>query len=283
MIELWNWSEVNPTLLNNANTGWLWYDKTPPLAIVGGNLHAAPMTADFNNVFRRVFSPIPVDCEIVTTMPMPKADPVSEMTTFPALSLRATSSGNVGHYRANISATGQLVIRRTAATTDTTLGSAPAPVGYTADSWFNVRFRAEGNRIKGKIWLAGMIEPTAWGVDVADSAYPSGRMGLQFWNQSRIYPHVVGPVGLATEGDTAPWNEQILTGRVVSDANPSQPLSRKVVAFERDTFAHQRTTTSDANGYFKMAMPTNRPCTVIVFDQNGGTKNAKIIDRVGGV
>ncbi|MFF3720866.1 NlpC/P60 family protein [Streptomyces erythrochromogenes] len=59
-------------------------------------------------------------------------------------------------------------------TTATTLATAvPAGTNWT------IRVRREGARIQVKAWRTDTTEPAAWAVDVSDSTFPKGRVGLR--------------------------------------------------------------------------------------------------------
>ena len=282
MKEYWNWSQVDlPARVLDGTFVWHSTNHSNNAAIVNGNLQLSAGATSNLNIFRRAVNPIPTDCEVVTTMKLSVTDGSSTYLIFPTILLRSNTNDTFTGYRFNLSATGDLVVRKTTNLNDTPLGTYPIP-NVTADSWVNIRARAQGTAIRAKAWLAGTAEPTEWSIDVVDSSFASGRLGILTWNKSVIVPYVIGPLSIATDGDTAAWHEKTTTGRVVDTANPANGLSRRVVAFERDTMAHIRSTVSDANGYFKLTVPTDRVCTVVVFDANGGTKNAKIVDRIGG-
>jgi cell wall-associated NlpC family hydrolase len=51
--------------------------------------------------------------------------------------------------------------------------------GVPAGTDWTIRVRREGTRIRVKAWRSGLAEPSAWAVDVSDSTFGAGRVGLR--------------------------------------------------------------------------------------------------------
>lgn len=51
--------------------------------------------------------------------------------------------------------------------------------GVAAGTDFTIRVRREGTRIRAKAWRSASAEPSAWTVDVTDTAFGKGRVGLR--------------------------------------------------------------------------------------------------------
>ncbi|HET7231410.1 MAG TPA: hypothetical protein VFJ16_15485 [Longimicrobium sp.] len=52
------------------------------------------------------------------------------------------------------------------------------PLAWSENTWYAVRLRAEGGRLRAKVWPRGTAEPGGWAVDVYDTRYPVGRPGV---------------------------------------------------------------------------------------------------------
>ncbi|MFD4867364.1 NlpC/P60 family protein [Streptomyces sp. NPDC058412] len=55
----------------------------------------------------------------------------------------------------------------------------PLATGVPANTNWTIRVRREGARIQVKAWRTDTTEPAAWAVDVSDSTFPKGRVGLR--------------------------------------------------------------------------------------------------------
>jgi hypothetical protein len=89
----------------------------------------------------------------------------------------------------------------------TTLGHFGTPEEGT---FYNRRFRANGNQIKAKVWPAAETEPDGWDIEVTDDAVSSGWVGLGSYDPGRVETDIFS---VATGGDTAQF--------VHSDSAPS--------------------------------------------------------------
>ncbi|GAA3063028.1 NlpC/P60 family protein [Streptomyces glomeratus] len=88
------------------------------------------------------------------------------------------------NYRARLSflTTGavELRVEKEVADTVTQLASAlTLATDVPAGSDWTIRIRREGARIQAKAWRGGSAEPSAWSVDVTDSTFTKGRVGVR--------------------------------------------------------------------------------------------------------
>ncbi|QIQ05574.1 NlpC/P60 family protein [Streptomyces liangshanensis] len=88
------------------------------------------------------------------------------------------------NYRARLSflTTSTVELRVEKEVSDTVTQLAPAltlATGVSAGTDWTIRVRREGARIQAKAWRAGAAEPSAWAVDVSDSTFTKGRVGLR--------------------------------------------------------------------------------------------------------
>ncbi|MFJ5531746.1 hypothetical protein [Streptomyces sp. NPDC093261] len=87
-------------------------------------------------------------------------------------------------YRARLSflTTGAVELRVEKEVSDTVTQLASAltlAAGVPAGSDWTIRVRRKGSRIQAKAWRAGSAEPSAWSVDVTDSTFAKGRVGVR--------------------------------------------------------------------------------------------------------
>ncbi|MEX3100565.1 MULTISPECIES: NlpC/P60 family protein [unclassified Streptomyces] len=88
------------------------------------------------------------------------------------------------HYRARLSflSTGVVQLRVEKEVADVVTSLAPAAdlaTGVSAHTDWTVRVRRESDRIRVKAWRTASAEPSAWAVDVADTTFAKGRVGLR--------------------------------------------------------------------------------------------------------
>ncbi|MGI5197830.1 NlpC/P60 family protein [Streptomyces sp. CA-288835] len=87
-------------------------------------------------------------------------------------------------YRARLSfvTSGAVQLRVEKEVDDTVTQLAPSQTLATdvpAGTDWTIRVRREGSRIRAKAWRSASAEPSAWAVDVTDSAFGKGRVGLR--------------------------------------------------------------------------------------------------------
>ncbi|RDG36181.1 NlpC/P60 family protein [Streptomyces corynorhini] len=87
------------------------------------------------------------------------------------------------HYRARLvltpTGTAELRVEREQADTVTPLAPAAALPGPSGDSPWAIRVRRTGDRIEARAWQTARPEPADWAVDVRDTAFPRGRVGVR--------------------------------------------------------------------------------------------------------
>jgi hypothetical protein len=88
------------------------------------------------------------------------------------LALRSDADANANYYQFGFSATGfgltkEVSYVKTLLANVTTLTASP-------NAAYRIRARAVGTRIQGRVWPIAAPEPTAWNIDVTDSAVTSG-------------------------------------------------------------------------------------------------------------
>lgn len=88
-----------------------------------------------------------------------------------ALAGRYTDVSNVYLARLEFTTGGTLVlsIRKRVGGTETQLGTFTPGISYSAGTFYRVRFRGDGNRLRAKVWTASTDEPGAWQIIAFDS------------------------------------------------------------------------------------------------------------------
>lgn len=91
---------------------------------------------------------------------------------------------STNHYRSrlliNTTGTVQLVLERTVSGATTTLGAATTVgTGFTAHQWWRIRVQRTGSTVRTRAWLDGTTEPAEWTFSVADTTFPTGRLGFR--------------------------------------------------------------------------------------------------------
>ena len=82
------------------------------------------------------------------------------------------------------------------------------------ETFYYRRFRAEGNELKAKVWVASESEPTDWDVELTDNDHSSGWVGLGSYDPDPVETDVFS---IGTGGETAPISD--------SDESPSVAFS----------------------------------------------------------
>ncbi|WP_435099619.1 right-handed parallel beta-helix repeat-containing protein [Halorubrum sp. N11] len=107
-----------------------------------------------------------------------------------------------------------------------------------AGAFFYRRFRAEGDRLRVKVWEATEPEPDAWDADVTDADHADGWVGLGSYDPGAFQTDVLG---VATDGGTV----QLETGGSSTD-EPAPDVDPEVVSLEaRDLTADAATLAGD--------------------------------------
>jgi hypothetical protein len=112
-------------------------------------------------------------------------------------------------YEIAIPNTGNYKVHRIQSTARTQIGSTVTK-SYTADTWYTVRFRAQGYYIRARIWASSGSEPGTWDIEVNDTSgfSTSGNVQLgYFWNTvpSTVYvdDYSYGSLGTLVEPSAA--------------------------------------------------------------------------------
>jgi hypothetical protein len=99
------------------------------------------------------------------------------------------------------SATDLRIIKASAGTL-TSLGTAYAYT-FAANTWYFVRFRANGTSLKARVWADGEVEPSVWHIDITDSSISAaGWTGVG--NLESTGTRDFDWISVGTNGDTAP-------------------------------------------------------------------------------
>lgn len=111
------------------------------------------------------------------------------------------------------------------------VSGAPAEIGNIAwtmadNTWYWVRFRANGTSIQARVWNDGSAEPSTWDISVTNSAVSAaGQTGI--WAYGTAGTRDVDYYSVGTNGDTAP-------GIALADTEPPVPGSVTVAATGAD-------------------------------------------------
>ncbi|MBI5020697.1 MAG: T9SS type A sorting domain-containing protein [Ignavibacteriales bacterium] len=57
--------------------------------------------------------------------------------------------------------------------------------------WYTMKVRTDSTQIKCKVWRTSDLEPSTWNLDVTDSQYALGKIGLEYYTGSHQYDNVV--------------------------------------------------------------------------------------------
>lgn len=79
----------------------------------------------------------------------------------------------------------------------------PVSGAWAAGEWIWLRFRAEGDLLRGRVWRDADPEPAAWQIEVTHAALSDGLVGVASWGPSGSVQEW-GLVGVGTAGDDAP-------------------------------------------------------------------------------
>lgn len=127
--------------------------------------------------------------------------------------LRASGSGTAETgYVAQIFDDNLEIRKFVAATTSVVASQALA---LSTDTFYHLRFRANGSSLKAKIWLATDTEPASWGIDTTDTSIAGAG-----WNGAFTFFNVSQPsydtFAVATNGDTASFGASGSSGTIAA-------------------------------------------------------------------
>jgi len=57
--------------------------------------------------------------------------------------------------------------------------------------WYTLKVQVDSSNIKCKVWRTSDIEPTTWNLDVNDSLYAQGKIGLEYYTGAHKFDNVV--------------------------------------------------------------------------------------------
>ena len=97
-----------------------------------------------------------------------------------------------------------------------TLSTANIGFDLVSNTWYWLRFRANGSALKAKLWRDSEEEPAGWHVEATDSGLTSGWMGFRASNSG---DWDVDRIALATGGDTAGFNRPPLAPTLLVPAD----------------------------------------------------------------
>ena len=148
----------------------------------------------------------------------------------------------------------------------TAAGSTPVAV----DTWYWLRFRANGSSLKGKLWADGSAEPGAWAFDVTDSDIPgAGAVGMGHLGND--YVQDFAEIAIATNGETATFS-----------ADTTAPnLSAQSGTTASSTTATGAVTTDEDNGTLYFLATTNATESAATVKAGGATGGTLAISSTG--
>jgi hypothetical protein len=82
------------------------------------------------------------------------------------------------------------------------LGTSNLSFAIEEDTWYQTVVKREGNMIRAKVWPFGEDEPSEWQVEVTDSSYQHGKVGLVHLTDGVVNDWAF--VGVGTGSETAP-------------------------------------------------------------------------------
>lgn len=104
-------------------------------------------------------------------------------------------------------------------------------IAWQPDTWYWMRFRVEGNQLKGKVWPAGTSEPAGWTLERTDSNIPGpGAAGVSGWSEAgtRYFAYVAaGPNGVSPPVPFELWRES--AALAFTPMRAQQPISAQGV------------------------------------------------------
>lgn len=126
------------------------------------------------------------------------------------------------------------------------LTTASGALSIAANTWYWLRFRANGSSLKGKFWAAGSAEPGAWTFEISDSDVTGvGGAGVAALGNS--YVEDFAEIAIATNGDTATLY-----------VDPTPPaLTSPTGSTASSTTASGTVTTDEGNGTLYFLATTN--------------------------
>lgn len=116
------------------------------------------------------------------------------------LALRAdiASEGNENGYFATLDKNNNLSLRK--ATNGSLIVLSQVNYNWSVQTFYRMRFQAEGNQLRVKVWQDNESEPSSWNIETSDSSHSFGYCGLYMDNP--WYPKNFDFMGVGTDGDS---------------------------------------------------------------------------------
>jgi hypothetical protein len=143
-------------------------------------------------------------------------------------------------------------------------------LSIAANTWHWMRFRANGNDLKSKIWADGFAEPEAWTVEITDSDIP-GAGGAGIACSGTPYVMDYAEMAVATNGDTAALSYDTTAPNLTSATGTAASA----------TTAAGSVTTDEGNGTLFFLASTNATETAATVKTGGATGGALAISSTG--
>lgn len=157
-----------------------------------------------------------------------------------SLYARRVDGNNLYRFNVNFGLSGLLLIQisRTVGGVSTTIATANLTDTYSAGTLVNVRSYFVGTTFKMKVWLASVVEPAAWNLQVNDYALMTAG-SLVFRAQAATGNTNVAPESRFDNVNASVSNEGITVNRVYPDGtvreipgSPMVPSSNLIVAYD---------------------------------------------------
>ena len=190
--------------------------------------HALRYDHDGTDTARRAISwdavGTPSDAEVLDRVRVPSFETDGDLGYHARVHLRSSYDGGeeLGYWIELEDAKDAFRLSKYSADGMTTLARFGTPAEGT---FFYRRFRAEGDRLRVKVWEATQSEPDAWDVDLTDADHAAGWVGLGSFDPGAFQTDVLG---VATDGGTV----QLETGDSSDDEEPAPDTDPEVVSLE---------------------------------------------------
>ncbi|MGH8869003.1 MAG: hypothetical protein ACRDYU_13540 [Actinomycetes bacterium] len=158
---------------------WLTYTAAESERDVSSNVGTVTLTGDETQVRSQVLDGlVPTDVDVLAKV---RASALATgAALLPGLVGRWTSPTRFARMSARLETTGAVGLEVAAAPGGVVGDVAETTVTYTGGSWLWLRARWIGDRVLGKVWSDGDVEPEAWGIDrtVTGTGYEAGAVGV---------------------------------------------------------------------------------------------------------
>jgi uncharacterized protein YmfQ (DUF2313 family) len=144
------------------------------------------------------------DCEVLALVKF--AGPTVPDSRYGILVLRQQTAVNSGYWLGLSNAGGSLTLDIMRATNSVFTVVSSAAFSWSADTWYWLRFRAQGSTLSAKIWAKGSAEPGSFTTSGTNTTYTSGLVGFKssyndtYWSIANFYTASAGET--ASRGTT---------------------------------------------------------------------------------